>query len=105
MLYTPTSREVAVLRRPFVLLRFHPPEYEIRPGGGTVTWPIHRGLLVAKRGEGRGYLGLTVERKPGDGPQATVAVSSGGASAADRRIGLVRPHRPRALLVHPEAHP
>ena len=31
VLYTPTSREVAVLRRPFVLLRFHPPEYEIRP--------------------------------------------------------------------------
>ena len=31
---------------------------------------------MAKRGEGRGYLRLTVERKPGDGPQATVAVSS-----------------------------
>jgi hypothetical protein len=87
VLYTPTSREVAVLRRPFVLLRFHPPEYEIRPGGGTVTWPIHRGLLVAKRGEGRGYLRLTVERKPGDGPQATVAVSSEVANFYPRIAG------------------
>jgi hypothetical protein len=80
VLYTPDSREVVVLRRPFVLLRFRPPEYEFHADGGTVTWPIDRGLLVASRGRGRGYLRLTVERRPsgddGRGQEAIAVVTS-----------------------------
>ena len=65
VLYTDDAREVVVLRRPFVLLRFRKPEYEIEPNGGTVTWPIEKGLLVAPSGRGQGYLRLTVERPAG----------------------------------------
>ena len=54
VLYTEDAREVVVVRRPFVLLRFRKPEYEIEPDGGTVTWPIEKGLLVAPSGRGRG---------------------------------------------------
>ena len=36
-----------MLTRPFVLLRFQTPEYDFDADGGTVTWPIDRGLLVA----------------------------------------------------------
>jgi hypothetical protein len=76
VLYTPTSREVVILRRPFVLLRFRAPEYMFSADGGTVTWPIERGLLVASRGRGRGYLRLTVERRSsgGDGSEPATAV-------------------------------
>jgi hypothetical protein len=76
VLYTEHSREVVVLCRPFVLLRFRPPEYEFHGDGGTVTWPIDRGLLVARRGRGRGYLRLTVDRRPSsaDGAHEAVAV-------------------------------
>jgi hypothetical protein len=76
VLYTEYSREVVVLCRPFVLLRFRPPEYEFHADGGTVTWPIDRGLLVAARGRGRGYLRLTVDRRPSgeDGDQEAIAV-------------------------------
>jgi hypothetical protein len=76
VLYTPSSREVAVIGRPFVLLKFLAPEYDIHAGGGTVTWPIDNGLLVATRGRRRGYLRLSVELEPGDGPEATVRVTS-----------------------------
>jgi hypothetical protein len=79
VLYTPTSREVVVLGRPFVLLRFRAPEYRFEGDSGTVTWPIDRGLLVARSGRGRGYLRLTVRRRPdtGDGgAEATATVTS-----------------------------
>ena len=80
VLYTPDSREVVVLRRPFVLLRFRAPEYAFHADGGTVTWPIDRGLLVASRGRGRGYLRLTVQRRPSDddgrGQEAIAVVTS-----------------------------
>ncbi|HEX2416438.1 MAG TPA: hypothetical protein VHJ37_14600 [Thermoleophilaceae bacterium] len=63
VLYTEDAREVVVFRRPFVLLRFHKPEYHLEPDGGTVTWPIDKGLLVAPAGRGgRGYLRLSVSR-------------------------------------------
>jgi hypothetical protein len=61
-----------------VLLRFHKPQYDFNPDGGTVTWPINRGVLVARRGRGRGFLRLSVHRKPvqdGSG-DVTVVVSS-----------------------------
>ena len=78
VLYSPDSRDVVLLRRPFVLLRFHKPEYEIESTGGAVTWPIDRGLLVAPSGRGRGYLRLTVERKPDDDTpdEASATISS-----------------------------
>jgi hypothetical protein len=78
VLYGPDSREVVFLRRPFVLLRFHKPEYQFNPDGGTVTWPINRGVLVARRGRGRGFLRLSVHRKPRDdgSGEVTLVVSS-----------------------------
>jgi hypothetical protein len=78
VLYTRESREVVFLRRPFVLLRFHKPQYQITRGGGTVTWPINRGVLVARRGRGRGFLRLSVERQPSadDAREVTLTVSS-----------------------------
>jgi hypothetical protein len=78
VLYSDDSREVVLLTRPFVLLRFQKPEYQIDSDGGTVTWPIDRGVLVAKRGRGRGFLRLGVRREPvADGANdATLLVSS-----------------------------
>jgi hypothetical protein len=77
ILYTPDSREVVILRRPFVLLRFQAPRYEIESDSGTVTWPIDRGLLVARHGRGRGYLRLNVRRAPdAEGDEVTVTVTS-----------------------------
>jgi hypothetical protein len=75
VLYSESSREVVVLTRPFVLLRFRKPEYEASADCGAVSWPIDRGLLVAPAGRGRGYLRLTVRRDPaatGDEVVATV---------------------------------
>ena len=64
VLYTDDGRDVVLLRRPFVLLRFFAPEYDVDRHGGTVTWRINRGLLVAPEGRGgEGYLRMTVERQ------------------------------------------
>src|SRR3954454_19304163 len=38
VLYTEDAREIAVFTRPFVLLRFHKPEYETGENCGVVTW-------------------------------------------------------------------
>ena len=79
VLYTEDSREIAVLTRPFVLLRFRKPEYDYDDLGGTVTWTIEKGLLVAPQGRAKGYLRITVRRKPDedpDAPEITVRVSS-----------------------------
>jgi len=78
VLYTATSREVVLLTRPLVLLRFGAPRYDIDADGGTVTWPIDRGLLVAASGRGQGFLRLGVRRRPpapGDS-EATAVVTS-----------------------------
>ncbi|HEX2161419.1 MAG TPA: hypothetical protein VHF88_06325 [Thermoleophilaceae bacterium] len=64
VLYSKDAREVVLLMRPFVLLRFHPPEYEATGDRGAVTWRIDRGLLVAPAGRGRGYLRIAVQRPP-----------------------------------------
>ncbi len=78
VLYSEDAREVVVLARPFVLLRFHRPEYHTDADGGTVTWPIADGLLVAPSGRsGDGYLRLSVRRGESSDPrQATVTISS-----------------------------
>jgi hypothetical protein len=64
VLYKPDTRDIVVFRRPFTLLSFHAPDYEIEPGRGEVTWRIRKGLLVAPMGRGKGFLRLTVERVP-----------------------------------------
>jgi hypothetical protein len=78
VLYSENSRDVVFLRRPFVLLRFHKPEYQIDSDGGSVTWPINRGVLVARRGRGRGFLRLGVRRDPvtDDAGEVTLRVFS-----------------------------
>ncbi len=78
VLYSEDSREVVFLTRPFVLLRFRTPQYATNSKGGSVSWPIDKGVLVAPPGRGLGYLRLTVRRldAPEDSPYVTVEVSS-----------------------------
>ena len=78
VLYTEDAREIALVRRPFVLLRFRKPEYQTEANRGTVTWRIDRGLLVAPAGRGKGYLRISVERpEEVDGSdEVTATVSS-----------------------------
>jgi hypothetical protein len=77
VVYEPTARSIVVLTKPLTLLRFRKPEYVTPPGIGQVTWPIERGVLVAKPGRGRGYLRITVRRQKEAPPgRAIVLVSS-----------------------------
>ena len=78
VLYTKSSREVVLAARPLVLLRFRAPRYEIESDGGTVTWPIDDGLLVARSGRARGYLCLSVKRPASqrDAAEITATVTS-----------------------------
>ena len=76
VVYLPDARLIVFLTRPFVLLRFHAPEYEVESDKGTVTWRIAKGLLVAPNGRGKGFLRLTVSRKEERGDEAIVEVSS-----------------------------
>jgi hypothetical protein len=72
VVYSEDGRDVVLLRRPFVLLKFFAPEYDINRTGGTVTWRINRGLLVAPEGRGEGYLRMGVERRSEDADAGTV---------------------------------
>jgi hypothetical protein len=76
--YGPDSRAIVVLTRPFTLLQFHAPQYEKTACGGTVTWPIKKGLLVAPQGRGKGHLRLEIEHiaKPSPEGEVTIRVSS-----------------------------
>jgi hypothetical protein len=49
------------------LLRFGTPQYETAEGEGRVTWPIDRGVLVAREGRGHGNLLVAVKRCDRDG--------------------------------------
>ena len=61
--YTDRERFVCLLFRPFVLLRFQAPEYEMNATRGIVRWRIESGVLVSARGRGgNGYLEIDVER-------------------------------------------
>jgi hypothetical protein len=75
--YGPDTREIVLLGRPLVLLRFHQPDYESSRTHGQVTWRIKRGLLVAPSGRNKDYLRITVDR-PADqtGDEVTINVSS-----------------------------
>jgi hypothetical protein len=65
--YTESERAVVLVTRPFVLLRFHAPEYEMSTDRGMVKWRIRDGLLVARPGRGGdGYLELDVRRCPAE---------------------------------------
>jgi hypothetical protein len=61
--YTERERFVCLLFRPFVLLSFQAPEYELDANRGVVRWRIESGILVSARGRGgNGYLEIDVER-------------------------------------------
>jgi hypothetical protein len=63
VVYEPDSRAVVLLTRRLPLLRFGLPEYETGPDRGSVTWPILRGVLVARTGRHRGgFLRIAVQR-------------------------------------------
>jgi hypothetical protein len=79
VLYSPDAREIVVLTRPFVLLRFHKPDYDIGDGWASVTWRIEKGVLVAPSGHGKGGLKITVRRPQGhyeDRDWVTISVTS-----------------------------
>jgi len=65
--YTERERFVCVIGRPFVLLSFQAPEYEMNDERGIVRWRIESGVLVSKRGRGgKGYLEIDVRRCPSE---------------------------------------
>jgi hypothetical protein len=66
--YGESERSVVLIAPPLRLLTFHAPEYEMDPSRGLVRWRIARGLLVAKRGRGRGYLQIEVRRAAAEEP-------------------------------------
>ena len=80
VVYRPDSRAIVVLTRPFVLLSFRQPEYDIDSDEGIVTWHIDKGLLVAPAGRGKGYLRISVRRRleqeAPDAEEVAVRVSS-----------------------------
>ena len=78
--YTEDAREIVFIGGPFVLLRFHKPEYEIESDGGSVTWRIDQGVLVAPSGRGKGGLKISVSRPTDDrdgDDEVTLTVTSG----------------------------
>ena len=65
--YDEDERAVVLLTRPFVLLRFHAPEYEMDARRGVVRWRIASGVLVSRAGHnGDGYLQIEVEHCPSE---------------------------------------
>jgi hypothetical protein len=65
VLYEDDGRAVVFLTRPFVLLRFKAPEYEMDGDCGRVRWRIANGILVSRSGhDGDGYLQIEVRRCP-----------------------------------------
>ena len=60
--YRDDERAVVFIMRPFVLLRFHPPEYDLSADRGVVNWRIRDGLLVGRKDDG--YLEIDVRRCP-----------------------------------------
>ncbi len=62
--YSERDRAVVLLCRPFVLIRFDPPEYELAAERGVVRWQIRNGALVSHRQHRGGYLQIDVRRLP-----------------------------------------
>lgn len=74
VVYGEHTRTVVLFSPKLELLRFREPRYETGPGFGRVTWPIEKGVLVARRGRGQGELQIEVRR--GEEPPGTVTVSA-----------------------------
>ena len=78
--YTDDAREVVFLTRPFVLLRFHKPEYEIEAERRDGHLADRQGPARGSRpGARAGYLRLSVRRPPDDdgaSENATITISS-----------------------------
>jgi hypothetical protein len=74
--YDEDARSVVLVGRPFVLLRFHAPEYAMDATRGIVRWRIASGVLVSRAGHGGdGYLQIAIERcAPLDGATARARV-------------------------------
>jgi hypothetical protein len=68
--YSQSERYVILLAPRLRLLTFQAPEYEMDGRRGLVRWRIARGLLVARRGRGRGYLQIEVRRDDEDAASA-----------------------------------
>src|SRR4051794_4175524 len=67
--YTDRERFVCLLFRPFVLLSFQAPEYEMDADRGIVRWRIEKGVLVSRKGPGgNGFLEIDVHRCEADEP-------------------------------------
>lgn len=67
--YTDEGRFVCLLFRPFVLLSFQAPEYEMDDERGIVRWRIDTGVLVSAAGRGgNGFLEIDVFRCDTDEP-------------------------------------
>lgn len=67
--YTRDERAVVLVTWPFVLLRFHAPDYAMDAERGIVRWRIKDGLLVAQKGhDADGYLEIDVRRCPEEEP-------------------------------------
>jgi hypothetical protein len=64
VVYGESERSVVLIGRPFVLLRFHAPDYELAGDRGIVRWRIKDGLLVSRPHEG--YLEIDVKRLESD---------------------------------------
>jgi hypothetical protein len=61
--YSDRDRAVVLLCRPFVLIAFDPPEYELTADRGVVRWQIRGGALVSHRQDRRGgFLQIDVRR-------------------------------------------
>lgn len=74
--YDADGRDIVLLTRPFVLLRFKAPEYEMDADRGIVRWRIDRGVLVSRAAHGGdGWLQIDVRRcAPPDAGTARVHV-------------------------------
>jgi hypothetical protein len=70
--YAREERCVVFVCRPFVLLRFRAPEYELDGDRGMVRWRIESGLLVSRRDRGGGRLQIDVRRRPASDPAIAV---------------------------------
>jgi hypothetical protein len=62
--YTARKRYVVFIGRPFVLLSFQAPEYQMDERGGVVRWRMERGVLVSRSRRGEGYLQIDIRRSP-----------------------------------------
>jgi hypothetical protein len=65
---------VVLLTRPFVLLRFAAPEYELEAGRGRINWKIIDGLLVSRSGCESGWLSVDVRCVEPDADPASLSI-------------------------------